>query len=191
MQAIRDAVGYKCRIRIDANQGYSVPQAVEALRGMEKFQIEFCEQPVVHTDIEGMAYVRKLSPIPIAADESLWSPADAVRLIEAKACDYFNIKLTKAGGITNALKIAWIAEAADIRCMIGCMEESRIGLTAAAHVHAARKNIIFADLDSFMDLAEDPILDGISIKDGMITLPEKPGLGVDIDPAFLRKMRKV
>lgn len=191
LQAIRDAIGYDYPIRIDANQGYTVPQAIYVLRHMEKFKIEFCEQPLVFSDFDGMRQVREESPIAIAADESLFFPTDAIKLIKAGACDYFNIKLMKAGGITNSLKISIIAEAANMRCMLGCMLETRIGLTAAAHVIGAQKNIIFADLDSYLSLAVDPTVGGIKIQGGMVTLPEKPGLGVDIDPAYLKKLKRV
>lgn len=191
LQAIRDAIGYDHPVRIDANQGYTVPQAIYALRHMEKFKIQFCEQPVVFSDIAGMRQVREASPIPIMADETLFFPSDAVRLIQADACDYFNIKLMKAGGITNSLRISMIAEAANIRCMLGCMNETRIALTAAAHVHGAQKNILFADLDGYFSHTVDPVVDGMKVQGGTITLPEKPGLGVDIDPAFLKKLKRI
>jgi L-alanine-DL-glutamate epimerase-like enolase superfamily enzyme len=190
LQAIRDAIGYDYGIRIDANQGWTPAQAVMALKAMEKFKIQFCEQPGPDFDIAGMKQVRDESPIGIMADESLHYPSDAIKLINAAACDYFNIKLMKAGGMTNALRIALIAEAANIRCMLGCMIETRLGLTAAAHVHGATRNIVFADLDGYFEHTFDPIIDGMAVKDGMITLPEKPGLGTDIDPAFLKKLKK-
>lgn len=190
LQAVRDAIGYDHTIRIDANQGYTVPEAIYALRRMEKFKIQCCEQPVLYSDIAGLKKVRDASPIAIMADEALFLPTDALKLIKAEACDYFNIKLMKAGGISSALKIATIAEAANIRCMLGCMAETRIALTAAAHVHGARQNIVFADLDGHYSHAVDPVVDGMTIKNGMITLPEKPGLGVDIDPAFLKTLKK-
>jgi L-alanine-DL-glutamate epimerase-like enolase superfamily enzyme len=191
LQAIRDAIGYDYSLRIDANQGYTVPQAIYALKKMEKFKIQYCEQPIVYSDIAGLKQVRNESPIPIMADEALFFPADAIKLIKADACDYFNIKLMKAGGITNSLKISIIAEAANIRCMLGCMNETRIALTAAAHVHGAQKNILFADLDGYYSHTIDPVIDGMKVQGGMITLPEKPGLGVDIDPAYLKKLKKV
>jgi L-Ala-D/L-Glu epimerase len=191
LQAVRDAIGYDHPIRIDANQGYTVPQAIYALRHMEKFKIEYCEQPVVYSDITGLRQVRAGSPIPIMADEALFNPGDALKLIKAEACDYFNIKLMKAGGITNALKISTIAEAANIRCMLGCMSETRLALTAAAHVHGAQKNILYADLDGYFSLSVDPVVDGMTVRNGMVTLPEKPGLGADIDPAFLKTLKKV
>jgi L-alanine-DL-glutamate epimerase-like enolase superfamily enzyme len=190
LQAIRDAIGYDYGIRIDANQGWTVAQAVTALKAMDKFKIQFCEQPVLHSDITGLKQVRDESPIGVMADESLHSPTDALNLINAAACDYFNIKLMKAGGMTNGLRIALIGEAANIRCMLGCMIETRLGLTAAAHVHGATQNIVFADLDGYFTHTFDPIVDGMAVKDGMVTLPEKPGLGADIDPAFLKKLRK-
>jgi len=190
LQAIRDAIGYDYNIRIDANQGWAPAQAVMALKAMEKFKLQFCEQPGPDFDIAGMKQVRDESPIGIMADESLHYPADAIKLINTAACDYFNIKLMKAGGITNGLRIALIAEAANIRCMLGCMIETRLGLTAAAHVHGATQNIIFADLDGYFEHTFDPIIDGMAVKNGMITLPEKPGLGTDVDPAFLKKLKK-
>jgi L-alanine-DL-glutamate epimerase-like enolase superfamily enzyme len=190
LQAIRDAIGYGPTIRIDANQGYTVPQAIHALRQMDKFKIEYCEQPVVYYDFAGLRQVRNESPIAIMADEALFGPTDAIKLIKAEACDYFNIKLMKAGGISNALKISIIAEAANIRCMLGCMMETRIGLTAAAHVHGARKNILYADLDGNLSHTIDPVVGGMTVKNGIVTIPEKPGLGADMDPAFLKTLRK-
>jgi len=191
IQAIRDAIGYENKIRIDANQGWTVPQAIYALERMEKFKIQFVEQPVISWDIAGLKAVRNESPIPVMADEAIFLPADAIKLIKAEACDYFNIKLMKSGGIMNSLRISQIAESANIRCMLGCMNETRIALTAAAHVHGAQPNIIFADLDGYVSHSVDPVIDGMSVQGGMITLPEKPGLGADIDPAFLKKLKKV
>lgn len=191
LEAIRKAIGADSAISIDANQGWTIPQAVSALSGMERFGIEFVEQPVASWDIEGLRAVRKRSPIPVMADEALFSPRDAIRLIRAEACDYFNIKLMKAGGISNSLKIAYIAEAANIRAMVGCMLETRLALTAAAHLMTACKSIIFADLDGNTAHTIDPIVGGMEVKGGAIKLPESPGLGVDIDPAFLKELRRV
>ncbi len=191
IQAVRDAIGYDIRVRIDANQGWSVPQAIYALRKLEKFHIQLIEQPVVASDVAGMKQVRAASPIPIMADEACFLPADALKLVRAEACDYFNIKIMKAGGISNAIRIAHIADAADIRCMVGCMLESNVALTAAAHVVASQANIIFADLDGNAEHTVDPVVGGMTVKAGVVTMPEKPGLGCDVDPAFLKKLRRV
>ena len=191
IQAVRDAIGYDVKLRIDANQGWSVPQAIYALRKLEKFHIQLIEQPVVASDVAGLKQVREASPIPVMADEACFLPADAVKLIRAEACDYFNIKIMKAGGIMNAVRIAHIADAADIRCMVGCMLESNVALTAAAHVVASQANIIYADLDGNAEHTVDPVIGGMTVKAGIVTMPEKPGLGCDVDPAFLKKLRRV
>jgi L-Ala-D/L-Glu epimerase len=191
LEAIRSAVGPKVAIRIDANQGWTVPQAIYGLRKMAPLNIQFCEQPVLASDTAGLAAVRAQSPISIMADEALFGPADAVKLIRAGACDSFNIKVMKAGGLLNCVRIAHIADAANMRCMVGCMLETRLALTAAAHVVASQANIVYADLDGNSEHVEDPIVDGMTVKAGTLTLPEKPGLGCDVDPAFVKKLRKV
>jgi L-alanine-DL-glutamate epimerase-like enolase superfamily enzyme len=191
LTSIRTAVGDDCAISIDANQGWTVTQAVSALTAMAKFRIEFVEQPVAAGDIAGLREVRRRSPIPVMADEALFSPEDAVRLVRAEACDYFNIKLMKCGGLRNALKIAHIAESASIRAMVGCMLETRLALTAAAHLMSAEGNIVFADLDGNTFHTVDPVVGGMNVCGGTITLPEEPGLGADIDPAFLEKLKVV
>lgn len=191
LRAVRRAVGDSVKLRIDANQGWTVPQAVYALKRLAEFKVQFAEQPVVKTDINGLAAVRAQSPIPIMADEALFLPPDAVRLIAAGACDYFNIKLMKAGGILNMVRLAHVADAANIKCMVGCMLESRVALTAAAHVVASQSNIVFADLDGNAEHTVDPVIGGMKVSGGVVTLPEKPGLGCDVEPAFLKKLRKV
>lgn len=191
VEAVRKAIGPDIPLRIDANQGWSVPQAIYALKRIEPFKVQFVEQPVLASDLFGMKEVRAQSPIPVMADESLFLPPDAIKLIKEETCDYFNIKLMKAGGILNSLRIAHTAAAANIRCMVGCMLETRLGLTAAAHLVASQKNIIFADLDGNSEHKVDPIVGGIKIEKGTIYLPEAPGLGCDVDPAFLKKMKQV
>jgi L-alanine-DL-glutamate epimerase-like enolase superfamily enzyme len=101
LEAFREAIGDKPAISIDINQGWTVPQALAALKGMEKFRILFVEQPVASWDMDGLRAVRQNSPIPVMADEALFSPQDAIRLVKAEACDSFNIKLMKAAGAGN------------------------------------------------------------------------------------------
>jgi L-alanine-DL-glutamate epimerase-like enolase superfamily enzyme len=97
----------------------------------------------------------------------------------------------KAGGIMRGAQIATVAAAAGVTCMVGCMEETRVGLTAGAHLVASQKNIVYADLDAFFELSADPVIGGMQVKDGIVTLPQTPGLGVDIDPAFLSKLHRI
>jgi L-alanine-DL-glutamate epimerase-like enolase superfamily enzyme len=97
----------------------------------------------------------------------------------------------KSGGIRNAIKISSIGESAGIKCMVGSMLETKVALTAASHFVASSRNVVFADLDADSSHAVYPVIDGIKVEGGTITLPEKPGLGLDVDPTFLKKLRKV
>jgi len=187
VRRIREAVGPDFPIRIDANQGWDGVSAVQALQGMAPMGVQYCEQPVVAWDLASMRAVRQASPIPIMADESLFDSRDALRLVAQEACDYFNIKLAKSGGLNEALKIAAVAEATGIPCMVGCMSETRLALTAAAHLASARPIIRFLDLDSADMHAVDPVLDGMTYgQGGRLALPEGPGLGAEPDPVFLK-----
>ena len=191
MKAIRDAIGYDIKLRTDANQGWTAAETVRSLRMMEKYQMQICEQPVPYWNVEGLKFARDNSPTPIMADESVHSPHDAFAVTRANAVDCINIKLMKAGGIMRGAQIATVAAAAGVTCMVGCMEETRLGLTAGAHLVCSQKNIVYADLDSFMSLSVDPVMGGMQVKGGIVTLPNAPGLGVDVDPAFLSKLHRV
>ncbi|MCS7240406.1 MAG: dipeptide epimerase, partial [Candidatus Bipolaricaulota bacterium] len=129
VRAVREAIGEGVRMWIDANQGWTRAQAVWALARLSEYGVEFVEQPVPAEDLEGMAWVRKRSPIPVMADESVHSPADALRAIRLGACDYVNIKLMKAGGLLRAKEIAAICKHAGLPNMIGGMVESNLSAT--------------------------------------------------------------
>jgi L-alanine-DL-glutamate epimerase-like enolase superfamily enzyme len=193
IRLIREAVGNKIQIRIDANQGWTPQQAIEALNKMKKFNIQFAEQPVPAEDFKGLIKVKKNSPIPVMADESVHSPEDAFRLIQAEAVDFINIKLMKSGGILKARKIAEVAEAAGIPCMIGCMGESAIGISAGVHLAAAVKNIQYADLDSALMLKDKLVKKGgTTVKNSMHTFSKQYGLGVkELDEKLLGKPLKI
>lgn len=192
IHAIREAVGYDIPIRIDANQGWDPVTAIRILKFLEKYEIEHCEEPIPHWNNRDLVRVRNNSPIPIMADESVFDHKDAFRLASLGACDYFNIKLPKCGGIHNALKIIAIGEAAGIKSQVGCMSESRYALTALTHLVAARNNIVHFDIDSSFAHAEDPVTGGIQYKGkGKWELPETPGIGADFDSQFIEGMEKV
>jgi L-alanine-DL-glutamate epimerase-like enolase superfamily enzyme len=135
--------------------------------------------------------VRANSPIPIVADESLFDHHDAYRLASAGACDYFNIKLAKSGGIHTALKIDAVAEGACIPCQLGCMFETRLASSAAAAFVCARPNIRYLDLDSHTGHGSDPVMGGIEYENGRILVPDTTGHGADFDPEFLATMESV
>jgi L-alanine-DL-glutamate epimerase-like enolase superfamily enzyme len=191
IRTIRRAIGPKIKLRTDANQGWTPNQAVRALRGIDQFDIELCEQPVIHSDWDGMRFVRQKVEIPIMADEGVHTPADAIEAIRREAADMINIKLMKSGGILHGVRIAQIADAANLTCMLGCMSETRLALTAAAHIVMSQPNAIYADLDSFTEHKIDPVIGGMQLKNGIITLSDKPGLGLEIDPDWLKTLKPV
>jgi len=191
IKAIRDAIGMDYPIRIDANQGWDTITAIATLKALDVFNIEHCEEPIAHWNHRDQVKVREHSPIPIMADESLFDHHDAFRLASMGTCDYFNIKYSKSGGINNALKIIAIAEASGIKCQVGCMSESRFGLTALMHLVAARDNIVYFDMDSSLMLAADPVTKGIVYQgSGKWILEDHPGIGASFEEAYLESMEK-
>lgn len=181
MKAIREAVGYDINLRIDANQGWQPKEAVKALRKMEDagLNIEFVEQPVLAHDIIGFKHVTDNVDIPTLADESVFSAHDALEILQTRAADMINIKLMKTGGIHNARRIISIAEVYGVECMIGCMLESKISVSAAAHLAAAKSIITKIDLDGPILCSQDPICGGVNFEEYKITLNDKPGLGIE------------
>lgn len=179
IKAIRETIGYKPVIRVDANQGWSMEQAIYVINKLAEFEVELIEQPVKWDDIRGLKRVHDESSLPIVADESVKTPADAIKIIEADAVDIINIKLMKSRGIWGALKIAAISEATGVKNMIGCMGESRIGITAGVHIAQALKNIVIYDLDSDLLLKKDIVSKGgASIDRGVRKVGYTPGLGI-------------
>lgn len=192
IRSIREAIGLELPIRIDANQGWDTVTAIKTLKALEPYNIEYCEEPIAHWNNTDLRRVRDHSPIPIMADESVFDHKDAFRLASMGACDYFNIKFAKSGGIHNAIKINAIAEAAGIKTQVGCMSESRYALSALCHFVAAKNNVVYFDVDSSLSHSEDPVIGGIQYKGkGKWELPDTPGIGADFDPAFIDKMKKV
>lgn len=180
LRAVRQTVPAETKIRIDANQGWTPKEAVRILNGMQEngLDIEFVEQPVKAHDLQGMKYVTERSYIPVLADESVFSPEDAVRIMEMGAADLINIKLMKCGGLYNALKIIAAAEIYGVECMIGCMLEAKISVNAAVHLACAKKIITKIDLDGPVLCKEDPILGGAVFNEKTITVSDEPGLGI-------------
>ncbi|MCD2434962.1 dipeptide epimerase [Acidaminococcus sp. NSJ-142] len=180
LSAIRAAVGDKPRIRIDANQAWSPKQAVKLLNQMQErgLDIELVEQPVKAHDLEGLKYVTDRSYVPVLADESVFSVEDALKIVQLQAADLINIKLMKCGGLTNALKIATLAEVSGVECMIGCMLEAKVSVNAAVHLACARQIITKVDLDGPVLCSEDPVLGGAVFNEKEITVADEPGLGI-------------
>ncbi len=180
IRRIRDAVGPGIRLRIDANQSWAPKEAVRVIKAMEDaaLGIEWVEQPVAARDIDGLRFVTERVDTRVMADESLFSPADALRLLECRAVDLFNIKLMKSGGLRNARAIHAVAKAAGVPCMVGCMIESRIGIAAAAHFACGQSGIIAADLDAIDLMEEEAIEGGVRLDGTRLHLSSDAGLGI-------------
>ena len=188
MRAIRLAVGFDIPVRIDANQGWSYEEAVEALSGMEPLKVQFCEQPMRKFEDHLLPQLRSETIIPIMADESVYDHHDAERLCRTDSVDFINIKFSKSSGILEALKIQEIAAEYGIPCMIGGMLESRLALAAKVHFAYAASNIKFFDLDTCMvGHLEDPVIGGAIYRGYQVSVDDSPGIGADIDPDFLEK----
>jgi L-alanine-DL-glutamate epimerase-like enolase superfamily enzyme len=163
---------YTGTIRIDANEGWDAEQAVSVLRELERFDIEFCEQPIPAGHPEQLRFVKDHSRIPIVTDEDSLTAQDLPKLYGC--VDGVNVKLAKTGGIRGALKMIHTARALGMKIMLGCMVESQISATAAAQISPL---VDWADIDGPFLTKEDPFT-GITYRDGKIVLPDGPGLGV-------------
>jgi len=160
-------------IRVDANEAWTAKQAVERIETLSIYDLEFVEQPVRGADLEGLEYVSSAVSLPIIADESCIVPEDVPRV--APYVDGINIKLMKCGGIYPALKMIHTARAHNLQIMMGCMIESSIAITAAAHLSPL---IDFADLDGHLLVTDDPYT-GVRVSNGKLMLPSGPGLGLE------------
>lgn len=192
IKTIREAVGNKIPLRIDANQGWNVDEAIQTLQALGQYDIQHCEEPIPRWEFMHLPHVRKASPIPIMADECCGDDHDAERLIYIGACDYFNIKLGKSGGFFKALKMVRLAEANNIHLQVGAMLESRLAMTAFAHFSLCSPLIEHYDFDTALMFIEDPVTGGIIYeKNGVIKVPEVNGLGATIDESRLKKLENV
>lgn len=163
---------YSGTIRVDANEGWTAGEAVEILRELARFDIEFCEQPIPAGHPEQLRFIRERSKIPIVTDEDSRTADDLAALIGC--VDGINVKLVKTGGIRGALKMIHTARALKFKIMIGCMVESQILATAAAQISPLCD---WADIDGPFLTKDDPFA-GITYDDGKIVLPDGAGLGV-------------
>ncbi len=181
VKAIHAAVQGRALLRLDANQGWTAKQAVQAMRTLEEAGVvlELLEQPVKAADISGLKYVTDRVNTPVMADESVFNPGQVFDLIQQRAADIINIKLMKTGGLSNAIRIADIAAIYGVSCMIGCMIESSISVAAAVHLAVAKSDVITkVDLDGPSLGRFNPVTGGVHFNESEITISEAPGLGI-------------
>ncbi len=181
LAAIRARIGFGPKIRIDANMNWSVPAAIKWIRGLEKFDLQYVEQPVPDFDLAGMAEVRRAVGVAIAADEACTDTRSALELIKADACDVFVVYPSEAGGLLRARQIAALADAAGKWCAIGSWAELGIATAANVHVAASSTNFPFANDTHYPIQAEDVLDARLDLGGGAIVTPRGPGLGVELD----------
>jgi L-alanine-DL-glutamate epimerase-like enolase superfamily enzyme len=172
-------------VRIDANEGWTREEALEKMRWLERQNVEFVEQPLPAADLDGVRWLAGRTSLPMFADESVHVALDIPKL--AGVFHGINIKLMKCGGVREALRMIHTARACGMKIMLGCMIESSVGITAAAHLTPL---VDYADLDGNILIRNDPAA-GVTVRRGKLVLPEGPGLGVTIgEGAVLNALRR-
>lgn len=191
LSRLRERLGDEFELRIDYNQGLQPYDALRQLRDVEKFRPTFIEQPVPRDAIAAMTHLTAALDTPIMADESVFSPSEALRIVQERAADVISIKLMKAGGIANAIKVNAIAEAGGLPCYGGTLWEGGVALAAASHFIAAEANVSLG-CEFYMPkyvFLEDILTQATPAERGYVHVPVKAGIGVDVDWKVVDRQR--
>jgi muconate cycloisomerase len=201
VKTVRKALGPEISITVDANQGYSSPkEAVRTIKEMEEYGILFMEQPV--EGIDAMAQVARRVDTPIMADESAWTPQDILEIIQKEAADIISIYTTKPGGLFKAKKVAAIAETAGLKCNVNGSVEMGVGNAANVHLAASTAAVTLACVIPVTTpkgtrkgriagiyYQDDIVTEPFVFSNGEITVPSKPGLGIELDEDKIKRYR--
>ncbi len=177
---LRDGV----RFFADANQGYNLRNAIKISGILQRYEAVFFEQPMNRLDLNGARELRHKSGLPVMLDESISSPMDVMNAIRMDAADMINVKLSKSGGIHQAIKALTVAQAAGMDAMVGCMLESKLGIAASLVVANSVNNVKFTDLDGFTYLSEQPFKGGLNFENGRDDLLNGEGFAVKLNSEF-------
>ncbi len=179
IKAIRRAQP-ELKLRLDADGGYSVQQALDVARAL-KADLEMFEQPVSAGDLAGLRQVTRLSPVPVLADQSVTSPASALALAAEQSAHGMSIKLAACGGLRSARQLDSIARAAHLTTMVSCLIEPGLLIAAGLAFALSSPNVLYGDLDGNLDILNDPTLAGFKLQEGWLIASEVPGLGCSVD----------
>ena len=187
IETIRETAGPGVSLRADANQGWSVPDAHEFIRGVQGSKLDFIEQPIAQWNLDGLAYLRSKSSIPIMADEGAITEHNVLEIIKRGAADLISVKVLKSGGIMRARRIISIAESAGIQCYLGSQIETSVGTSASLHCALSTDSFTYGgEIYGPVFFVEDIVKRSIRIEDGYMYPPHEPGLGVELDRARLK-----
>jgi muconate cycloisomerase len=191
LKMARKKLGWTVDLRVDANSAWSPAEAIERLEEMKPYKISAVEQPVAKEDFEGMKRVGEETGLPVIADESLCTAADAQRLIDLEACQIFNLRLSKCGGLSRAHSLQQMAARAGLRCQLGChVGETSILSAAGRHFALSVPNLAYVE-GSFSPffLTRDPVASPVSFhREGMGPALPGPGLGVEVLDPILNEL---
>lgn len=188
IKAVRDAVGDKIELRLDPNAAWDVMSTIRTMKRLEDCDLQLLEQPIPAWDLKGMAHIRNNIGVPLMADESVWTPQDAIRIAEYGAADLLNIKIAKSCGLHLAKKIEYVAESLGLPCIAGTEIEPGFSLIAKLHLAASMKIHPLASEFTELSLLKKNVLNHqIEIVDGCVKVPDKPGLGTQLNEDVLNE----
>lgn len=187
VKAVREAVGPGFRIRVDANEGYGAPAAIQLAHALAPFDVELFEQPVPAADLEGLAAVKAArTGIPVMADESITGPASLLAIIRRDAADIIKLKVMNSGGLRRTMDMIAIAEAAGMRCVLGHGFGLGVSTLAEVMVAAASPNVMPGlECVGPLKTAGDIVRHKLDLSGGRLLLPTSAGLGAELDEEAL------
>lgn len=190
IKEVRQAVGKDVELRLDPNAAWDVNSTIKTMKLLEDCNLQLLEQPIPAWDLKGMAHIRNNIGIPLMADESIWTPQDAIRISEYGAADLLNIKIAKSCGLHLGKKIEYVAESLGLPCIVGTEIEPGISLIAKLHLAASMKiHPIASEFTELSLLKKNILKHNIDIIDGCVKVPNGPGFGVELDEDILNECK--
>lgn len=188
---IKRALGDMASVRIDANQAWSVTEALEGMAMLADAGVDMVEQPIVASDKVGLQRLTQANIIPIMADEALHGPRDAFVVASTQAADIFAVKINQSGGLRGAAEVAAIARSANISLYGGTMLEGAVGTMASAQLFSTFHDLAWGtELFGPLLLTEEILREPLQYRDFALEIPRRPGLGIDLDEEKLARLRR-